>query len=185
MIFGSLTCTAWAGKFRPRLVDLAGSNGDALVRSVSRKAFARLTALLAKHPNPMTLPVETVCSTFLPVCKAAVADLSELKGVGPATASLILAAVFPNIVAFFADEVSFMTEKPVMLKNYSCFSFSSTGLCRTTRLAIDRIQYQDILCIFGNHLAQSPFSANGDTPRHFPGSLCKIFMQFFLKKNPT
>lgn len=41
-----------------------------------------------------------------PVVKRAIGDLADaLKGVGPATASLLLAATFPTLFPFFADEV--------------------------------------------------------------------------------
>lgn len=52
------------GKFRPRLQQLAASNSEETVEKCSRKAFS-----------------------FLPDVKAAIAELSSLKGVGPATAS--------------------------------------------------------------------------------------------------
>lgn len=52
------------GKFRPRLQQLVASNSDDTVEKCSRKAFG-----------------------LLPDVRAAIAELSALKGVGPATAS--------------------------------------------------------------------------------------------------
>lgn len=52
------------GKFRPRLQQLVASNSVDTVEKCSRKAFS-----------------------LLPDVKAAIAELSYLKGVGPATAS--------------------------------------------------------------------------------------------------
>lgn len=52
------------GKFRPRLQQLVASNSDDMVEKCSRKAFS-----------------------LLPDVRAAIAELSALKGVGPATAS--------------------------------------------------------------------------------------------------
>lgn len=52
------------GKFRPRLQQLVASNSEDAVEKCSRKAFS-----------------------CLPDVKAAIAELSSLKGVGPATAS--------------------------------------------------------------------------------------------------
>ncbi|KAI4807346.1 hypothetical protein KUCAC02_027158 [Chaenocephalus aceratus] len=52
------------GKFRPRLQQLVASNSEDTVERSSRKAFS-----------------------LLPDVKAAIAELSSLKGVGPATAS--------------------------------------------------------------------------------------------------
>ncbi|KAG0018828.1 hypothetical protein BGZ81_010049 [Podila clonocystis] len=65
------------GKFRPNLAKLAASNADSVVKAASQKAFALMT------------------SSSL---KASLAEMSSLKGVGPATASA------PDKVPFMADE---------------------------------------------------------------------------------
>ncbi|XP_013863630.1 uncharacterized protein zgc:112496 isoform X2 [Austrofundulus limnaeus] len=69
------------GKFRPRLQQLVASNGEDVVKKCSRKAFS-----------------------LLPDVQAAIAELSSLKGVGPATASAVLAAGAPHLTAFMSDE---------------------------------------------------------------------------------
>ncbi|XP_019939037.2 uncharacterized protein [Paralichthys olivaceus] len=69
------------GKFRPRLQQLVASNGEDTVEKCSRKAFS-----------------------LLPDVQAAIAELSSLKGVGPATASAVLAAGAPEQTAFMSDE---------------------------------------------------------------------------------
>lgn len=69
------------GKFRPRLQQLVASNSEDTVEKCSRKAFA-----------------------LLPDVQAAIAELSSLKGVGPATASAVLAAGAPEQTAFMSDE---------------------------------------------------------------------------------
>ncbi|KAG0012013.1 hypothetical protein BGZ82_002767 [Podila clonocystis] len=71
------------GKFRPNLAKLAASNADSVVKAASQKAFALIT------------------SSSL---KAALTEMSSLKGVGPATASAILCAAAPDKVPFMADE---------------------------------------------------------------------------------
>ncbi|KAG0351381.1 hypothetical protein BG005_009166 [Podila minutissima] len=71
------------GKFRPNLAKLAASNADSVVKAASQKAFA------------------LIASSSL---KAALAEMSSLKGVGPATASAILCAAAPEKVPFMADE---------------------------------------------------------------------------------
>ncbi|XP_068219443.1 uncharacterized protein [Palaemon carinicauda] len=73
------------GKFRPRLVELAGSNSEELVKTASQKGIK--LALKDK-------------------VKDAVKELVVLKGIGPATASGILAACVPEKCCFFADEVA-------------------------------------------------------------------------------
>ncbi|XP_030610140.1 uncharacterized protein LOC115797783 [Archocentrus centrarchus] len=69
------------GKFRPRLRQLVASNSEDEVEKCSRKAFS-----------------------LLPDVQAAIAELSSLKGVGPATASAVLAAGAPEQAAFMSDE---------------------------------------------------------------------------------
>ncbi|KAM8877273.1 uncharacterized protein ACB058_003218 isoform 1-T2 [Synchiropus picturatus] len=69
------------GKFRPRLQQLVASNCADTVEKCSRKAFL-----------------------LLPDVLAAITKLSTLKGVGPATASAVLAAGAPDLAAFMSDE---------------------------------------------------------------------------------
>ncbi|CAL8379315.1 unnamed protein product [Gadus morhua 'NCC'] len=69
------------GSFRPRLQQLLASNAAAAVELCSRTAFS-----------------------LLPDVRAAIAELSALKAVGPATASAVLAAGCPEHAAFMSDE---------------------------------------------------------------------------------
>ncbi|XP_040212239.1 uncharacterized protein LOC120943168 [Rana temporaria] len=69
------------GKFRPRLQQMAASNPESTVESCTRKAFQHL-------PN----------------VSAAIEELCQLKGIGPATASAVLCAGAPESAAFMADE---------------------------------------------------------------------------------
>lgn len=70
------------GKFRPRLTDLVRINTETAVLQISKKAFR-------KPPKELS---------------QAITALTNLKGVGPATASAILAAAFPDDVPYMADE---------------------------------------------------------------------------------
>jgi adenine-specific DNA glycosylase len=62
-------------------MDFVKGLDDAVVESASRKAFAALPDLRR-------------------------AELTVLKGVGPATASAVLAAYAPDVAPFMSDEVS-------------------------------------------------------------------------------
>lgn len=65
------------GKFRPRLVDLAGSNPEDDVKNKSKEAFKKL-----QKGN----------------LRGAIDSLSSLKGIGPATASGIYISVYSFFV---------------------------------------------------------------------------------------
>ncbi|XP_069840425.1 uncharacterized protein [Dendropsophus ebraccatus] len=69
------------GKFRPRLKQMAASNSADMVESCTMRAFQ-----------------------LLPDVSAAIDELCQLKGIGPATASAVLAAGAPELAAFMADE---------------------------------------------------------------------------------
>lgn len=70
---------------RPRLLDFVSSLDESSVESASRKAFKSL-----------------------PDLKKATSELTVLKGVGPATASAVLAAYAPDVAPFMSDEVYFI-----------------------------------------------------------------------------
>ncbi|KAK4690377.1 hypothetical protein P7C70_g9599, partial [Phenoliferia sp. Uapishka_3] len=75
------------GKWRPRLVTLALSNSRSLLSSV-----------LETLPIPSTPPLSsTAALTFLK-------SLSQLSGIGPATASAILSVYYPTAEPFMSDE---------------------------------------------------------------------------------
>jgi len=76
-------------KWRPRLVQLVESNSEQVVKDVTMKA-----AIAAKDISDFTQ--ESILSL--------VDILIELKGVGPATASLILSLYCPRDIPFFSDE---------------------------------------------------------------------------------
>ncbi|CAJ1972773.1 unnamed protein product [Sphenostylis stenocarpa] len=89
------------GKWRPRLLDFVSSLDDAVVKSASEKAFQSL-----------------------PDISKAVSELSVLKGVGPATASAVLAAFAPHLTPFMSDEAmeaALGNSKDYSLKQYLKF----------------------------------------------------------------
>merc|ERR1711892_1124446 len=73
------------GQFRPRLKDLIQMNTPRVVMQETKKAFRAIS-----KKNDL---------------EAAVSALSNLKGVGPAMASAVLAAGAPEIAPFMADEL--------------------------------------------------------------------------------
>ncbi|WCJ35604.1 DNA binding [Euphorbia peplus] len=89
------------GKWRPRLLDFVSSLDEELVKSASQKAFGSL-----------------------PDISKAICDLTVLKGVGPATASAVLAAYAPDVAPFMSDEAmkaALGSSKDYTLKQYLLF----------------------------------------------------------------
>ncbi|KAL9396457.1 hypothetical protein Peur_010710 [Populus x canadensis] len=89
------------GKWRPRLLDFVASLDESHVKSASQKAFESL-----------------------PDVSKAVSALTVLKGVGPATASAVLAAYAPDVAPFMSDEAMeavLGNSKDYTLKQYLLF----------------------------------------------------------------
>jgi hypothetical protein len=74
------------GTFRPKLLSLVSSNPEDEIKSLTQAVFADYSSKAPDRPR-------------------LVARLAKLKGIGPATASLILAVYDPDGAIFFGDEV--------------------------------------------------------------------------------
>ncbi|CAK7269510.1 hypothetical protein SEPCBS57363_003636 [Sporothrix epigloea] len=90
------------GKFRPTLMKLVSSNDDQSTKTLIETAVTTYRTIVveklaeSKGSHKLTGHVEAAL--------AAVKDVSALKGVGPATASLLMAVHFPKTCIFFSDE---------------------------------------------------------------------------------
>jgi hypothetical protein len=77
------------GTFRPSLKNLVASNSEDTVADTTREAFSLI---------PDGTPEEKDV-------KASLAVLTKLRGIGPATASLMLSVLRPDEIPFFSDEL--------------------------------------------------------------------------------
>ncbi|XP_069066740.1 uncharacterized protein [Pleurodeles waltl] len=98
------------GKFRPRLQQMVTSNPRETVETCTKKAFQ-----------------------LLPDVGAAITELSQLKAIGPATASAVLTAGCPEMTAFMADEalqsIPGLTPIQYTLKHYLLYLDKINSCC--------------------------------------------------------
>ncbi|MQM02726.1 hypothetical protein Taro_035493 [Colocasia esculenta] len=90
------------GKWRPRLQDFVSKLEETEVESASRRGFLSL-----------------------PDLSKAISELTVMKGVGPATASAVLAAYAPDVAPFMSDEAmvaALGNKKGYTLKQYLLFA---------------------------------------------------------------
>lgn len=99
------------GKFRPTLPKLINSNDEKSVEEVSRSALTDFVARAEKLPQDVGFP------DYSEILNDLLKTLCELKGVGPATASLVLSLlreITQLAPPFFSDEsFAFFVEKPL------------------------------------------------------------------------
>lgn len=96
------------GTWRPRLLDLVKSNSDSLIQDCLRRAHTSLSS--------------SATSFNIDKLMTSITILTELKGVGPATASAILSVCY-DFVPFMSDEV--MTEVGLVPLKYTTSVYKS------------------------------------------------------------
>jgi len=88
------------GTFRPRLLQLAKSNGGQVIKDTTSRCFQQYD-----DSADLTKALKT---------------LTELKGIGPATASLLLSVYDPDAAPFFSDELyRYVQWEPTKLGGWS------------------------------------------------------------------
>ncbi|RVX22396.1 hypothetical protein CK203_012676 [Vitis vinifera] len=141
------------GKWRPRLLDFVSSLDEALVKSASQKAFQSL-----------------------PDISKAISELTVLKGVGPATASALLAAYAPDVAPFMSDEAmvaALGNSKDYTLKQYLVFAdkLQNKARSKTCAWVLTSVDYDSLLSFFvfsmslvGNHFQELSVEGDSYTP---------------------
>lgn len=84
------------GTFRPKLLQLVQSNDAATIIQATQDAFDIVSTYSGKQFSNTNL-----CTDALKALKI----LTALKGIGPATASLLLSIAVPGRIPFFSDEL--------------------------------------------------------------------------------
>jgi hypothetical protein len=109
------------GVYRGRNLALARSNSESDVEQASREAFAAVP-----HPT------------------APLVRLARLKGVGPATASAVLAAVRPDVYPFFEDVVA------AQIPDFGAVDFTLKVYQRYAERLLERAAVLSVGCPAGN-----------------------------------
>jgi hypothetical protein len=85
------------GTYRPQLLALLRLNIDTMIENTTKGAFGKLTL--------STYSQTKIGDKITPNPHDALTHLTKLRGIGPATASLLLSVYEPALVPFFSDEV--------------------------------------------------------------------------------
>ncbi|KAI1448774.1 hypothetical protein F5Y02DRAFT_281443 [Annulohypoxylon stygium] len=138
------------GKFRPTLMKLVSSNDEELVKNTIQEA-------IEKYRESSDAP------------KALIA-ISKLKGIGPATASLLLSVYDPDNVIFFSDEAFYwlccdgkISPIKYNAKEYQELSSAAQSLIQrlgTSAVDIERVAY----VLMKDDLSQITLSDIEETP---------------------
>ncbi|KFA75005.1 hypothetical protein S40288_02216 [Stachybotrys chartarum IBT 40288] len=120
------------GKFRPSLMNLVSSNDAETASETVRAAFATYQ----KDPSNLSAALDILC---------------QLRGIGPATASLLLSVYSPSQVIFFSDEAFYWLcnngeRGPIKYnsKEYKALSAKATSLAERLGVAatdIEKVAY--------------------------------------------
>ncbi|CAL1395694.1 unnamed protein product [Linum trigynum] len=130
------------GKWRPRLLDFVSSLDEELVKSASGKAFESL-----------------------PDLSKAVSALTVLKGVGPATASAVLAAYAPDVAPFMSDEAmeaALGNSKDYTLKQYLLFADKLHAKAKELSTIGDSFTSSDVERALWSSITQTKLDSRSD-----------------------
>lgn len=121
--------TSRHGKFRPTLMKLVSSNEPGFVKDTIQRA---ITLYRKKSDLPGALNI-----------------LTQLKGIGPATASLLLAVHDPEHVVFFADEAFYWlccngSKAPIKYNQHEYIELNRQAQVLTKRLGVKAVDVERV-----------------------------------------
>jgi len=120
-------------------MNLVGSNPPSNVKKTAQEAIA-LYREEADEKSPTKPPAAMM---------TAITTLSKLKGIGPATASLLLAVHDPEDVIFFADEAFYWlccggAKSPIKYNNKEYADLSSKARALSKRLGVKAVDIERV-----------------------------------------
>lgn len=142
------------GKFRPTLMKLVSSNEPSLVTSTVSGAIA------SYRESP------TAASAAAP----AITALAKLKGVGPATASLLLAVHDPDGAVFFSDEAFWWLccggkrDTPIKYNAKEYADLDSKARELSTRLGVRSVDVEQVAFVVMRDGSAGPGQAPAPAP---------------------
>ncbi|KAJ9107507.1 hypothetical protein QFC21_000963 [Naganishia friedmannii] len=138
------------GTFRPSLMKLVSSNEESKIENVTARAFEVVNPRLDAAGDKLSISIGEGISI-----------LTELRGIGPASASLLLGVRFPGHIPFFSDEafrwLTATSGNPwtagikYNAKEYA--AMLDTCLCLAERLRVDAVDIERVGWVLGREWA--------------------------------
>ncbi|KAI0149749.1 hypothetical protein F4776DRAFT_177049 [Hypoxylon sp. NC0597] len=134
------------GKFRPTLMKLVSSNDEALVERTIQEA---VESYRANSNAPKALDM-----------------IAKLRGIGPATASLLLSVHDPKDVIFFSDEAFYWLccngqKSPIKYNAKEYQELSTAAKALVERLGVDAVDVEKVAYVLMKEAPSETISING------------------------
>lgn len=146
----------------------------------------------SNEPDFVKLTVEEASESYRRKDDAAAAlgILTKLKGIGPATASLLLAVLDPDRILFFADEAFYWLccggkKAPIKYnaKEYQDLSERARKLCR--RLDVKAVDVERVAFVIMRHGENGPKKENVSPPPKSTGKKTQMSTEKATKEGET
>jgi hypothetical protein len=132
-------------------MNLVSSNSEDVIRDTTTRAYAVVSKISSSKPE-----------TLIQAIMEALSILISLRGIGPASASLLLSVRFPQSVPFFSDEAyrwltytsgdAWTSGIKYNVKEYRNILEASMELCK--RLKVDAVDVERVGWVLGHEKAK-------------------------------